>query len=354
MILVFIPITLLIVAEKKFDLITLGEIMLRLSPPHNERIMHGDTFEKHAGGAELNVASGVSLLGLRSGIISKLPQSELGIYTKNRIRNCGVSDDFIVYDNSPDARLGIYYYENGAFPRKPCVIYDRKHASINSLSIQELNPDMFTKTRMFHTSGITLALSESTRKLAIECIKRFKENDTLISFDVNYRANLWNEETARNTIYEILPYLDILFISEETCRKMFQKKGTLKEMMESFATEFPNLKIIASTKRVVHSPKSHSFGSTVYSAQDKTFYEEKPYEYIDVVDRIGSGDSYCAGVLFGILKYDNPQKAMEFGNAYSAVKNTVNGDLPLSDFAEISRIIKSHQNTTGEESEMNR
>ena len=109
--------------KKDFDLLSLGEIMLRLSPPDNERMTRGDTLSKQAGGAELNSATGAAMLGLRCGIISKLPANDLGIYIKNRVRLCGVSDDYLVYDDSKDARLGVYYYENGAYPRKPRIVY---------------------------------------------------------------------------------------------------------------------------------------------------------------------------------------------------------------------------------------
>lgn len=338
---------------KKFDLITFGETMLRLSPPANGRIFRSEVFEKHAGGAELNVASGVSLLGLRSGIITRLPKNELGTFVKNRIRFSSVSDDFIIYDDSPDARLGIYYYENGAYPRKPTVVYDRRHSSITKIRPEEIPDDIYGKTRMFYTSGITLALSENTRLLAIELIKKFKNADAQIAFDVNYRANLWDEETARTTICQILPYIDILFISEESCRRMFKKTGTLEDMHRDFCHEFPNIKYIASSKRDVISPKVHSFTSLVYAKSEDTFYTEEPYKDIDVVDRIGSGDAYCAGVIFGLLKYSDPKMAMEFGNATCATKNTIFGDLPLSDFNEINSIIKGHQ-TKEKQSEMNR
>ena len=111
--------------KKEFDLLSLGEIMLRLSPPDNERITRGDSFSKQAGGAELNAITGAAMLGLRCGIISKLPANDLGVYIKNRVRLCGVSDDYLVYDDDKDARLGVYYYENGAYPRKPRIVYDR-------------------------------------------------------------------------------------------------------------------------------------------------------------------------------------------------------------------------------------
>ncbi len=339
--------------NKEFDLITFGEAMLRLSPPVNELISKSDSFKKHAGGAELNVATGVSLLGLRTGIVTRLPKNQLGTFIKNRIRASSVSDDYIIFDDSPEARVGIYYYENGAYPRKPTVVYDRKNSSVTKISSSEIPGDIYTKARIFYTSGITLALCENTRKLAIEMIKKFKATGTKIAFDVNYRANLWDEETARTTIKSILPYVDILFISEESCRRMFQKTGSLRDMHRDFCKDFPNISIIASSMREVISPKVHSFTSLIYSKAEDTFYTEEPYKDIDVVDRIGSGDAYCAGVLFGLLQYGDPKRAMEFGNATCAVKNTTFGDLPLSDFNEISSIIEGHQ-AGGQQSEMNR
>ena len=340
-------------SKKDFDLITLGEIMLRLSPPSNGRIQRSDIFEKHAGGAELNVASGVSLLGLRTGIISKLPASDLGTYIKNRIRFCSVSDDFIVWHEAPEARLGIYYYENGAYPRKPSVVYDRKNSSFNTITMDEIPESVFSSTKMFHTSGITLALSKQTRDIAIELIKRFKAAGTIISFDVNYRASLWSEQEACQAIKQVLPYVDIFFVSEETSRRMFGKTGNLREIHKSFCKEYPNIELIATTERLVVSPKNHSFTSTIYSAEKDMSYTEPPYKDIDVVDRIGSGDAYCAGVLFGILKYNDPEKALQYGNATCATKNTIPGDLPISDYKEITRIIETHH-ALGPVSEMNR
>ena len=134
---------------------------------------------------------------------------------------------------------------------------------------------------------------------------------------------------------------------------MFQMSGTLEDMHRQFCKEYPNIEIIASSMREVISPKVHSFTSLVYSKKEDKFYTEDQYKDIDVVDRIGSGDAYCAPPLFGMLKYNDPKKAMEFGNATCATKNTIYGDLPLSDFNEISSVIKSHQ-TKGKQSEMNR
>lgn len=338
--------------EKNFDLITLGEIMLRLSPPNYERMTRGDVFDKRAGGSELNVASGVALLGLRTGVISKLPQNALGTFIKNRIRFEGVSDDYLIYDESDDARLGIYYYENGAAPRKPSIVYDRKNSSMTRISLDEIPEDVYTSTRMFHTSGITLALNKNTCEVTTELIKRFKKGGALVSFDCNYRANLWSEEEARAAIKHILPYVDILFVSEETSRRMMQKEGDLSDIMKSYTTEYP-VKVVCTTQREVISPRKHNFTSTIYDAPKDKFYTEQPYKDIDVIDRIGSGDAYVSGVLYGLLKYDDVEKALEYGNATSSVKNTIPGDLPASDLREIDSIIKNHK-SVGPTSELNR
>ncbi len=338
--------------RKSFDALTFGEIMLRLSPEINERIVGGDVFKKCAGGSELNVSSGISLLGLRTGIISKLPRNEIGTFIKNRIRFCGVSDDYLVYDDGGDARLGIYYYENGAHPRKPCVVYDRKNSSFNSIRLGEIPEEAYTGTRLFHTSGISLALSPRSREVTDEIIRRFRKGGAKISFDVNYRANLWSEDEARESVEKILPYVDILFVSAETSRRMFRKKGGLHDIMKSYCSDY-GVKIVATTDRRIISPKIHTFGSVLYSAEEDAFYEEPPYTNIEVVDRIGSGDAYVAGVLFGLLKYGENKKALEFGNATAAVKNTIPGDLPASDFREVERLIREHQNT-GFQSEMDR
>lgn len=339
--------------KKEFDLLTLGEILLRLSPPNNERIVRSEVFEKQVGGAELNVAAGVSLLGLRSGIISRIPDSALGLFAKNKIRFCGVSDDYLVYDKGHDARLGMYFYENGAYPRKPEVVYDRQNSSMTKIRVDEFDENIFTSARCFHTSGITLALSECSRKTGIEMIKRFKENGALISFDVNFRSNLWSGAEAKKCIEEILPYVDIFYCSEDTARLTFEKEGNLQSIMKSFAAEYP-LSVIASTQRTVHSPKVHSFTSVVYDVKADCFYEEEPYKNIEVVDRIGSGDAYVAGSLYGLLcENGDCGMALKYGNACSAAKNTIPGDMPSLNKNEIENIIRAHV-LSGYQSEMDR
>lgn len=340
-------------SNRPFDLLSLGELLLRLSPSYNERLVRGDAFQKQVGGAELNVAVGASLLGLHTGAITRLPSHDIGKFVKNKVRSYGISDDYFVYDDSADARMGLYYYESGAHPRKPKVIYDRKNSSFLDIGPEEFPETMYSAATCFHTTGITLALGEKTRNTAIEMMKRFKETGTIISFDVNFRGNLWTGSQAKECIEQILPYVDIFFCSEDTARLTFLKTGTVQEMMKSFTEEYP-ISVVASTQRIVHSPKSHTFGSIIYDAAKKEYYEEEPYRDIEVVDRIGSGDAYISGALYGLLTSGGDcRKAVAYGNATAAVKNTIPGDLPTSDLQEIDGIIKEH-NTVGPQSEMSR
>lgn len=339
-------------SKKAFDLLSLGEVLLKLTPPGDDRLSRGDTFTKQIGGAELNVLTGTSLLGLRSGIISRLPANDIGLYAKNQIRFSGVSDDYLVYDRSHDARMGLYYYESASYPRKPHVVYDRVHSSFQHIDVSDFPESMFHSARCFHTSGITLGISGQTRQTAVDMIRRFKEAGARISFDVNFRGNLWTGEEARQCIEGILPYVDIFFCSESTARLTFGKAGGLREIMRSFTREYP-ISVVASTDRKVLSPKVHNFGSVIYSAREDAFFEEEPYRNIEVVDRIGSGDAYVGGVLFGLLtEPDNYLRALRLGNAASAVKNTIPGDLPTSDLSELEEIIAAH--ISGDASEMKR
>lgn len=337
--------------NKEFGLVCSGEMIMRLSPLNNEMLVQGHMLEKQMGGAEFNVASGVSILGEKTAVVTKLPKNELGKFAKKIINSNGVSDEFVVYDESKNKRLAIYYYEYGSSPRKPNVTYDRQNSSFQSFKADEVKSSVYNRAEIFHTSGITLGLCETSNKLTHDLIRNFKDGGALVSFDVNFRRNLWTEEEARIEIEKLLPSVDILFASEETFKKMFQKTGNLEKIIRAFAKEF-NISFIASTQRTVNSPKSHNFTSLIYNRKNDTFYCESPYKNIEIVDRIGSGDAYVAGVLYGILKHNNPEKAMKYGNANSVLKNTIIGDISCADVTLVDSIIADHEN--GSTSEMNR
>ena len=339
-------------SEKRFDVVSCGEIIMRLSPAVGKVLVQDGPLDRNLGGAELNVVTGISSLGGKTSFLSKIPDHDLGRYAKRCINLSGVNSDFLVYDSSKNKRLALYYYEYGASPRKPSVVYDRNDSSFQFFSSNELNNEVYSQTKVFHTSGISLGLCENSKQLVKDLIKNFKEAGAVISFDVNFRRNLWgDEQNARVEIEKILPSIDILFASEETFIKMFKETGDLKEIMRRFA-EKHDLALIASTQRTVNSPKSHNFTSIIYNRKEDKFYFEKPYENIEIVDRIGSGDAYVAGVLYGILKYNDTEKALKYGNACGAIKNTIVGDNNCAGANLIEGIIADHE--FGSTSEMNR
>ncbi len=305
--------------EKKLDLLTMGEILMRLTPPDMERLENCSRFEKQIGGSEFNVAAGAAMLGLDAGVFSRLPANALGGSVRRAVRGAGLSDKYLCDDDGPDARLGLYYLERGAAPRKPTIVYDRAASSMTRITADMLPQNACENIRMFHTSGITLALGGSARDAAFETARRCRAGGAQISFDVNYRANLWDENTARETIRAFLPLVDILFVSEESSRRMFRKTGTLAEIQKSYCDEY-GVQIVATTQRTVHSPKQHDFTSTLYCAKTGLCYRQEPYRCIDVVDRVGSGDAYCAGVLYGLLRYGDCEQAMAYGDACASVR----------------------------------
>lgn len=338
--------------EKQFDAISLGEVMLRFTPVGRERLCRATTLDSRAGGSELNVMAGVAALGLKTAFATKLPINATRDYITGQMRTLGVDDCYVIDDTEEGARVGTYYMETGATPRKPSVVYDRKHSSVTRFRAEELPDSIYTNTKLFHTSGITLALSDEVCKNATAVMKRFHESGALISFDVNYRANLWSEEKAKAAIEAVLPFVDFLFISEESCRRMFGRTGELKDILKEFAKTY-SLKVVATTKRKINSPSSHDFTSLLYDAAADVFYTEEPYQNIEVVDRIGSGDAYVSGVLYAILSGCSMQQAVEYGNAMAAMKETVTGDFPCTSKREIDALIKAHH-STGPQSEMNR
>lgn len=337
--------------EKEYGLVGCGEMIMRLSPINNELLIQSTLLSRNIGGAEFNIASSVSNLGEKCSFITTLPANDLGKMATKSLAQNGVCTKYINYDSSKYQRMPIYYYEYGSSPRKPNVTYDRWNSSFQNMKIEDVNGEIYSKTKIFHTSGISLGLCENTKNLTIDLIKNFKANGALISFDVNFRRNLWSEPEARVEIEKILPYIDILFASEETFRKMFEKTGELKDIMKNFAKEY-NISVIASTQRVVNSPKSHNFTSIIYDNINELYFTEKPYMNIEIVDRIGSGDAYVAGALFGILRYNSCEKAMEIGNANSVFKNTTVGDISCADEDIINSLIREHK--SGSNSEMNR
>lgn len=327
--------------ERPLDALGFGELLLRLSAERGERIAWGDRFRKFAGGAELNVMAGLAQLGLNAGILSRLAANPMGDYIRAQVMSKGVDCRYLEADLAKDARTGLYFYESGSSPRKPTVVYDRKNSSFTEFSVQSVPKQAFESTKLFYTSGISMACSPNCRKQVESLIRSFKEAGCVIAFDVNYRANLWGEEEAREAIGSILPLVDILFVSEETSRRMFRKTGNLEEILRSYSTQY-GISVVATSQRTVHNTHSQTFGSIIYGAKADAFFTEPPYEGIEIVDRIGSGDAFVSGVLYGILECRDLRKAVSYGNAACAAKCTVEGDLPCINRSELDSIVRNH------------
>ncbi len=328
--------------DKKFDILTFGEALLRLSPANFSRLSSPGLLQKDAAGSELNVAAGLSQLGLKTAFLTKVPDTPLSRFVLGEGKKSGVSEEMVIFDKSPAARLGIYYYEGASAPRKPVVVYDRKNSSFCSLSASELPKEIAQSTKLFHTSGITLGLSENIRKLSLNLLQRFKESGVLCSFDVNFRANLWSDVEARNAIEPLLPLFDILFVSEESLRRMFGQKGELSEILPHFSKEY-GVSYLLTSSRGVLSPTRHTFTCFGYDQKNKELFTE-PFYTIDVVDRIGSGDAFASGALYALLTTGNIANAVRFGNAMAALKSTIPGDLPCTNLSEVEKLIFAHQN----------
>ena len=332
--------------ERRFDAVTLGEVMLRLSPADGGRLLTAGMLERYPAGAEMNVAVGLSQLGNSTALITKLPQDANAGFILSEAGRWGVSREGVVWDGSPSARTGIYYFETASAPRKPAAVYDRKNSSINSLRADELPKGIFS-ARLFHTSGITLGLGSDIRREAIEILRRFRENGAIISFDVNYRAALWQDWEEREVVEPLFELVDVLFVSEESLRKMFGKSGSLGEILPAFAEEY-RLSYVFTTVREVVSPQRHNFTAVGYGTESGFVSGYKPYE-IDVVDRVGSGDAFVSGALDAILSGGDTYEAVRRGCAMAAAKCTVKGDIPCTTEAEISSLISSHESGGGGE-----
>lgn len=338
--------------HRPLQVLAFGEPLLRLSAAKGERIAGGEAFTRYAGGAELNVAAGLAQLGLHAGILSRLAANPVGDYVRAAALQKGVDCTCLLPDRSPDARVGLYFTEYGGAPRKPTVVYDRRNSSFAGFSAREVPPEVFSKTQLFFTTGISMACAPNCRAQAGTLMKAFQKAGSLIAFDINYRANLWGEDEAREAIEEILPLVDILFVSEESSRRMFRKTGSLEEILRSYSAQY-GISVVVTTRRTVRGTQRQDFGSLVYSAEKNAFFFEPPYENIEVTDRIGSGDAFVSGVLYGILARRSLQSAVEFGDAACAVKCTVAGDLPQASLGELEQLAGEHAGGRAT-SEMNR
>ncbi|RLI55368.1 MAG: sugar kinase [Candidatus Thorarchaeota archaeon] len=322
-----------------YDVVTFGEVMLRLSPPDFMRFEQTHSYNAHAGGAEMNVAVACARLGLQSAYVTKLGDNSIGHFIRNKAREHGVDTSHILWD--PDSRCGVYFVEFGAAPRTNRVIYDRKDSAISKIKPGEVKwSEIFSGTKLFHTSGITPALSQSCAEATNEALRVAKEQGCKVSYDVNYRGKLWTPEEAREFTEPASEFIDILITTEEDTRVVYGIEGKDYEDVASKLVDKFGFEVVVITLRETPSVWKNKWSVFAYS--DGKVYRSPVYD-VEVVDRLGGGDSCSAGFIYGYLKLGDIQKAVEFGSAFSAIKHSVPGDLAFVYKEEVEKLIKGRE-----------
>ena len=327
-------------------LVTFGEIMLRLSTPGYQKFIQASSFDINYGGGEANVAVSLANYGHEASFVTKVPDNPIGDSAIATLRKYNVNTDFIVKGGE---RLGIYYLETGAAMRASQVIYDRAYASIASAKADEFDFDaIFDDVDWFHFTGITPALSDEAAELTEEVLKAAKRNKVTVSVDLNFRKKLWSEEKAQKVMTNLMQYVDVCIGNEEDAEKVlgFKPHGTdvesgelnlagYQDIFEQMIDKF-GFKYVASSLRVSHSASDNGWSACIYDG--KEFYRSKQYE-IRMVDRVGGGDSFAAGLICGLLDGKEMKDALEFGVAASALKQTIPGDINLSTRSEVDALV---------------
>jgi 2-dehydro-3-deoxygluconokinase len=319
-------------AGRDFDVVTFGETMLRLSAPGFSRLEEADTLDVRIGGSESNTAVALARLGLRVSWWSKLPANPLGRRIENEVRRWGVDTSGVLWDESPGARAGLYFLDFGLPPRSIDVYYDRASASASKITALEVEAGRIARSRLLHLSGITPALSSYCAKAVSRALDLAREAGTKVSFDVNYRAKLWRPDEARRALEPLFARIDLLLCPQNDAAALFGATGdgpaTARELRERYAVE-----------AVVVTCGEE--GAVVSDARGETTVEALAGS--QVVDRVGRGDAFNAGVLMGYLQ-DDLKMGLEYGAAMATLKQTMPGDLLLSTRQEIEAALAGSSN----------
>jgi len=332
----------------KNKVVTFGEIMLRLSTPGNARFVQSDTFDINYGGGEANVAVSLANFGLESYYVTKLPKHEIGQSAVNHLRRYGVDTEFIIRGGN---RVGTYFLETGASQRPSKVIYDRANSAVTTLQPNEINWDeIFKDADWFHWTGITPALGENVKKILIEACEIAKSKDIKISCDLNFRKKLWTEDEAQKTMQPLMQYVDVCIANEEDAQKSLglkseksniEKAELNEDSYSKIATDLKNkynFETVAITLRESFSASRNGWSAILLDDKDCVeVYHSKKYD-INIVDRVGGGDSFASGLIYGLLSKTNTKDALEFAVAASCLKQTIPGDFNLVSLDEVEKL----------------
>jgi 2-dehydro-3-deoxygluconokinase len=317
------------------EIITFGEAMIRLSPPNFLRLEQARSLDLRVGGAELNTAVGLARLGHKTAWVSRLPDNPLGRLVANHAREAGVNDSHVIY--SKDDRLGLYFLEFGAAPRASSVVYDRKGSAIAAIQLGMVAWDkVFQGAKWFHVTGITPALSASAAAVTKEALIAARKAGVQTSMDLNYRVKLWSTQEAGKCLSELMQHTNALITTEEDVEKVFVITGKDYEDVAAKVAEKFSLDIVAITLRENPLVWKNSWTGIAY--QKGKVYKTRTYE-VEIVDRLGAGDSFAAGLIHGLLTGDI-QKAVDWGVATSAIKHSIPGDFAWVRADEVESLLK--------------
>ncbi len=318
-----------------YDLVTFGEAMVRLSPPNFQRLEQTRSLDVHVGGAELNVAAGATRFGLNCAWVSKLPKNALGYLVRNRAREFGVDCSHVIWSDA--GRAGLYFVEFGAAPRASSVLYDRGQSAISTISPGEVDwRKVLEGARHFHTTGITPALSGIAAEATGEALKAAKTAGCSVSYDLNYRKKLWTPGDARKIQEKFMEDIDILITTEEDTEVVFGIKERDYEAVAARLARTFGLKVVAITLREDVSVWRNNWTAIAY--RDGEIIKDRTYQ-VEIVDRVGAGDSFCAGFLYGWIVFGDAAAGVRYGNAFAALKHTVPGDLNWNTKEEVEALV---------------
>lgn len=322
--------------------VTFGEIMLRLAPFNYERITQAQRFQVVYGGGEANVAVSLAHFGDEAYFVTRLPENAVGQAALNALRRYGVDTEFILRGGD---RLGIYFLEHGASVRPSKVIYDRSNSAISEVQPDDFNWEMiFNDKDWFHVTGITPALSENCAEASIEAVKSAKKAGLTVSTDLNYRSKLWNREEAKKTMTKLVEYVDVVIANEEDAADTFgimaeETDVTTGELdLEHYQSVAEQLRdycdsdLVAITLRESYSASDNGWSAMLFDGEQ--MFQSRKYD-LHLVDRVGGGDSFCAGLIHGLLSGWEKQQALEFAVAASGMKQTIPGDKNLVTESEV-------------------
>ena len=330
--------------------LSFGELLLRLAAPSYTRFLQKDSFDATFCGAEANVAVSLSLFGLESVFLTKLPENEIGVAAMRSLQYFGVNTDCIVFG---DGRMGLYYLEKGASQRPSKVIYDRKNSAVALSENADYNWDkLFEGVDWFHFTGITPALSDNLSVICKEACMAARKKGIMVSCDLNYRKKLWSTEKAKEVMSSLMKYVDVCIANEEDAEKVLgispddnnvnearlNKSGyelTAKEICQKYGCKYVGI-----TLRESYSASVNGWSCMLYDRDKSETVFSSKYD-IQIIDRVGSGDSFTAGLIYGLINGKSNQETVEFAAAASCLKHSVEGDYNRVTVEEVESLIRN-------------